>query len=102
MEEQETLAQIKQLLEDLLAVQMAQVALHVQARDVRGDEKFTESQIQEAGALVRTHRERLLSALRTGPTEGPPDERPGSRSNLDKAKRMSMRQKRYDLGDGLF
>lgn len=102
MDGQETLTEIKQLLEELVAVQMAQVALHIQARDARGDEQFTDSQVREAAALVRDNRDRLLAALRSAPEQSAPDERAGSRSNIEKAKRMSMKQKRYDLGEGLF
>lgn len=95
----------KQLLEELLAVQIIDIAMRMEARHARGEEAVPETFLKEAISLVRKNRERIIEDLRSDgedPKEAERSDAPGQSGNLEKASKMSLKQKRYDLQRGLF
>ncbi len=83
---------------------MIEAALRAQDRGVRGEALVAREYMAEALDLVRRSASELEGTLLRPPepTASEDDDAPGSKANLEKAKKMSMKQKRYDLGKGLF
>ncbi|MDY0062713.1 MAG: hypothetical protein RBU45_23085 [Myxococcota bacterium] len=95
--------EMRRVLEELLAAQVLDIALRLEARNVRGEGPVPETFLREAVSLVRQNREGILEALRApAPEEQPVELKAGSNANLAAAKRMSKKQQRYDLKGGLF
>ncbi len=93
---------LTELLEELLAVQVMDIATRLQAQQARGEDALDKRYLDEAVRLVRRNKEAILEGLRRPAEPEPREDGPGERGNLEKAKRMSMKQKRYDLAKGLF
>lgn len=94
--------ELKQLLEELVAVQIVDIAMRAEARNLRGADMLSETYLKEAVALVQKNKQAILEALRRTPEAEPEPDAPGQVGNLKKAKQMSLKQKRYDLQKGLF
>lgn len=100
------LKEIKLLLERLLAAQIMTLAMRAQDHGVRGEALVSPEYLADAIGLVNRATEELRgSVLRereSAAATAEADDAPGSKANLEKARKMSMQQKRYDLGKGLF
>ncbi len=98
MAENETL---EQLLRELLAVQVTDLALRLEARSTRVSEPLDGSYLREALVLLERGR-RALAAGAEAAAAGEEELQAGDQRNLAEAKKMSLKQKRYDLQKGLF
>ena len=98
------LKEIRRLLEQLLAAQLVTLAMRAQDRGAKGESLVTKEFMAEAVVQVRRAMAELEGTLVRAPepTASEDDDAPGSAANIEKAKKMSMKQKRYDLGKGLF
>jgi len=98
--------EIKRLLEQILAAQIVNIGMRAQDHGVKGENLVSTEYLADALALVCRATDELrgtvLAVRERAAALADDDDAPGSKANIEKARKMSMTQKRYDLGKGLF